>query len=158
MQLVTEVNGDMYAYTENFWTGKKELTLNGEALQKKDKKTFVVVREGAERSIGVKGNFLTGVTLVTDTGNIELVKNKWYDWVLIFLPLIGVALGIFCGMIGGGLSALFGVIGAVANATLLRSKVSFPLRVLGCILVAVIVNVLWFLICLAIAGGISKLF
>lgn len=85
MQLIAEKDGNLYSYTENIWTGKKELTLNGVALEKRNKKVFVVNRDGAEELITVKGNFITGVTLVEGDGNnIVLAQNKWYEWVLFF--------------------------------------------------------------------------
>ena len=78
MQLIAEKDGNLYSYTENIWTGKKELTLNGVALEKRNKKVFAVNRDGAEELIAVKGNFITGVTLVEGDGNnIVLAQNKW---------------------------------------------------------------------------------
>ena len=42
MQLTAEEEGRVYVYTENVWTGKKELTLDGVPLEKINKKTFSV--------------------------------------------------------------------------------------------------------------------
>ena len=88
-------------------------------------------------------------------GEFVLVKNKWYDWVLIFLPMVGIVVGVAgCGAIGGGLSAFFGLLGAFVNATLLRSKLSMPIRILLCIAVFAVVSAVWFLLYLVIANAI----
>lgn len=174
MHLIAEKDGNLYSYTENIWTGKKELTLNGVALEKRNREVFAVNRDGAEELITVKGNFLMGVTLVEGDGNnIVLVQNKWYEWVLIVLPLLGIGVGFFGGAIGGVLSMLFyllgGAIGGVLsvlfcllcagiNATILRSNVKFGLKIAGCIFMALVMNLAWFLIYAAIAGGLFEFF
>ena len=158
MQLTAEDEGRVYDYTENVWTGKKELTLDGVPLEKINKKTFSVKDDaGNARPLEVKGNFLTGVTLTDNGKNIVLAKNKWYEWVLIFLPCLGIALGILCGAIGGGLSALCCLLGAVLNANILRGKSSLAVKIIACVAVFVVCNAVWFLICLAVAGGIGAL-
>ena len=156
MQLTAEVNGVLYLYEENFWTGKKSLTANGVPLTKIGKKQFSVTKEdGTVSYITVKGSFLSGISLLTSEGEVVLVKNKWYDWVLIFLPMVGIVVGVAgCGALGGGLSALFGLLGAFVNATLLRSKLSMPIRILLCIAVFAVVSAVWFLLYLVIANAI----
>lgn len=156
MQLTAEVNGVLYLYEENFWTGKKSLTVNGVPLTKTGKRQFSVTKEdGTVSYITVKGSFLSGISLLTSEGEVVLVKNKWYDWVLIFLPMVGIVVGVAgCGAIGGGLSALFGFLGAFVNATLLRSKLSMPIRILLCIAVFAVVSAVWFLLYLVIANAI----
>lgn len=159
MHLIAEKDGNLYSYTENIWTGKKELTLNGVALEKRNREVFAVNRDGAEELITVKGNFLMGVTLVEGDGNnIVLVQNKWYEWVLIVLPLLGLGVGIFGGAIGGVLSVLFCLLCAGINATILRSNVKFGLKIAGCIFMALVMNLAWFLIYAAIAGGLFEFF
>lgn len=156
MQLTAEVNGVLYLYEENFWTGKKSLTANGVPLTKTGKRQFSVTKEdGTVSYITVKGSFLSGISLLTSEGEVVLVKNKWYDWVLIFLPMVGIVVGVAgCGALGGGLSALFGFLGAFVNATLLRSKLSMPVKILLCIVVFAVANVVWFLLYLVIANAI----
>lgn len=159
MHLIAEKDGNLYSYTENIWTGKKELTLNGVALEKRNREVFAVNRDGAEELITVKGNFLMGVTLVEGDGkNIVLVQNKWYEWVLIVLPLLGIGVGLFGGAIGSVLSVLFCLLCAGINATILRSNVKFGLKIAGCIFMALVMNLAWFLIYAAIAGGLFEFF
>ena len=156
MQLTAEANGVLYLYEENAWTGKRSLTVNGVPLTKTGKRQFSVTKEdGTVSYITVKGSFLSGISLLTSEGEVVLVKNKWYDWVLIFLPMVGIVVGVAgCGAIGGGLSALFGFLGAFVNATLLRSKLSMPIRILLCIAVFAVVSAVWFLLYLVIANAI----
>ena len=156
MQLTAEANGVLYLYEENAWTGKRSLTVNGVPLTKTGKRQFSVTKEdGTVSYITVKGSFLSGISLLTSEGEVVLVKNKWYDWVLIFLPLVGIVVGVAgCGAIGGGLSALFGFLGAFVNATLLRSKLSMPVKILLCIVVFAVVSAVWFLLYLVIANAI----
>ena len=156
MQLTAEVNGVLYLYEENAWTGKRSLTVNGVPLTKTGKRQFSVTKEdGTVSYITVKGSFLSGISLLTSEGEVVLVKNKWYDWVLIFLPMVGIVVGVAgCGAIGGALSAFFGLLGAFVNATLLRSKLSMPIRILLCIAVFAVVSAVWFLLYLVIANAI----
>lgn len=59
--------------------------------------------------------------------------------------------------IGGGLSALCCLLGAVLNANILRGKSSLAVKIIACVAVFVVCNAVWFLICLAVAGGIGAL-
>ena len=156
MQLTAEVNGVLYLYEENFWTGKKSLTANGVPLTKTGKRQFSVTKEdGTVSYITVKGSFLSGISLLTSEGEVVLVKNKWYDWVFIFLPLVGIVVGVAgCGALGGGLSAFFGLLGAFVNATLLRAKLSMSVKIPLCIVVFAVVSAVWFLLYLVIANAI----
>lgn len=69
--------------------------------------------------------------------------------------MVGIVVGVAgCGALGGGLSALFGFLGAFINATLVRSKLSMPVKILLCIVVFAVANVVWFLLYLVIANAI----
>lgn len=94
----------------------------------------------------VKGNFVTGVTIVSSKKEtIVLAKNKWYDWIMIFLPILGMAVGVaLCGAIGGALSALFTFSGAIINAIISRSKIPLGGKIPLQLLVTVGVNAIWF--------------
>lgn len=79
------VHGEI-VFEENFWTGKKKLSVNGKKLQKVGKKTFA--GEG-DKTFFLEGNFLTGNRL--QAGNEEIVLTlalKWYEVVLSVLPFL----------------------------------------------------------------------
>lgn len=109
-------------YEENFWTGKKDLTINGIKLQKKNKNTFVLNSDEGTKLCHVKGSFLTGTKLMIDQDVIELTAAaKWYEiacsvsiFVLILIwgnsvtlcsiiPIIGDAIG---GAISGAMACV----------------------------------------------------
>ncbi len=104
-------------YEEDFWTGKRVLTVNGEKLAKQKKNEFVLNGDDGILTCRVKGSFLTGVTLYVDQDPIQLTEQcKWYEWVcslsmIVFIliwgsipalcqifPIVGGAIG---GAIGG---------------------------------------------------------
>lgn len=119
------VHGEI-VFEENFWTGKKKLSVNGKKLQKVGKKTFA--GEG-DKTFFLEGNFLTGNRL--QAGNEEIVLTpalKWYEVVLSVLPFLliliwgnSVALcsivPVVGGAIGGGMGAIFGM----TNVMLIKS-------------------------------------
>ena len=105
----------------------------------------------------LKGSFLYGLFIQFENGSeFELFKNKWYEWILICLPMVGILFGVlFCGRIGGGLSALFGFLAAFINAQILRSpKMPLALRVFLSLLLAIVFNLIWFGIYLGIATAL----
>ena len=59
-------------YEEDFWTGKKSLTINGTKLQKQNKNTFVWNQEGEALLCRIKGNFITGSKLEIGQDTVEL--------------------------------------------------------------------------------------
>ena len=141
----TDSVGNQYSYEENFWTGKKKLFINGQEAQKMSKKTFSVQRaDGQSEVVTVKGSFFSGVSVLTSGGEVTLVKNKWYEWILIFLPLVGIVFGVaLCGAIGGFLSALFGFIAAFVNASMLRSSVNIAVKIFLCLVVTAVATAIW---------------
>ncbi len=171
---VKDEDGTYYLYNESFWTSKKSLTVDGVAATKLAKRTFRVersakpsedhVNDGQNTELSftadealtqksqpeyedfnVKGNFLTGVSLVSNSGKtVVLAKNKWYDWLMIFFPVIGIPFGVmFCGVIGGFFSALFTMLAATVNANISRSKKPLAVKIPLQIVVAVVANALW---------------
>ena len=151
MKIVKKVSDtEEFVYEESFWSGNKEVTLNGNKLEKIDKRQF---KNGDEVFV-VKGNFLTGVSLASPQRTIDISYNEWYDWLLIFLPFLNVVGGIFCGMIGGFLSAIFSFISAFVNTLILRSSLKMPVKIILCIISIIVATGLWFGICYGIAYAI----
>ena len=73
-------------YGENFWTGRKSLSVNGVPLNRISKKEFQMPDGG----IGtIKGNFLYGACLLINGETVRLTaKIKWYEIVLCLLPFL----------------------------------------------------------------------
>ena len=46
-------------YTENFWTGKRELAIGGQKLLKKKKNVYTFNSENGNLDCRIKGSFLT---------------------------------------------------------------------------------------------------
>ena len=123
MQIKKTINEKTYVYDEKFFSGKKSLTsflrvhtFNADGT----KEGFVDSETGEEYS--VSGSFIKGITLNTKSEEIVLVKNKWYEWIVIILPIISIGVGLFCGAIGCMLSVLFSLLCAAINATICRSE------------------------------------
>ena len=152
----------LVTYEESFWTGKSQLWVNGELLQKADKKTFVMTRDSKITYIHLTGNIIFGVTMSIDSEKIEIVpKAKWYELALVSLifiltivwgnsvqlcsiiPIVG-------GAIGGAISAI------VAITTLISMKRSKPIMkvVIGIcgIIVAFLIE---YLVALLIIGALA---
>lgn len=113
-------------YDEGFWSGKREIWINGYPLTKKDRKTFLFADGGAVKTVRVKGSYYTGLSLLLDGEELVMVeKPTWYEItasVLILvvnliwgnsvtlcsiIPIVG-------GAIGGGISGVMGMLNLVA--------------------------------------------
>lgn len=154
MILETKLEDGRYVeYYESFWTGRRKLSIEGKELKKTGKRVFCDDENGSIVEYTAKGSFLTGVTLITNNGkSLVLAKNKWYDWFMIFLPLVGMVAGVaFCGALGGGLSAVFCLLAATINASISRSKLNAPVKLILQLVVAVVANAIWFVIYFIVA-------
>lgn len=60
-----------------------------------EKKFAMTGANGAIEYITVQGNLRIGITLETGSGKVVLVKNEWFDWILIFLPLISIVVAMW---------------------------------------------------------------
>ena len=79
------VHGEI-VFEENFWKGKKKLSVNGKKLQKVGKKTFA--GEG-DKTFFLEGNFFNRKQ--ASSGKREIVLTpalKWYEVVLSVLPFL----------------------------------------------------------------------
>ena len=149
---------DEIKYEEGFWTGKRTLTINDKELKKIDKNNFEFQNGEEVRKVQVTGNAITGVKLIDDNNNIELVsKPKWYEIVLscfIFafiliwgnsvtlckiFPLVG-------GAIGGLISGAFAMLNLFAIKKVKKIWLKllvfvgfFAITVLSCYLVAYLI-------------------
>ena len=114
------VNDEKYGtveYEENFWTGRKQLTVGGVILERKNKKEYV----SEEYHATITGTIFTGVFVNLNGTYIKISeKTSTTEYVLGFLPFILVLIwgnvpsllailpivgGAIGGAIGGGVSA-----------------------------------------------------
>lgn len=117
-------------YEESFWTGSKQLTVNGKPLQKIDKKTFLME---SKEVVTVKGNSMIGVTLLVGAYQIKVIPTiKWYEVVLGILPLILVlvwgntpALCAIVPVVGGAIGGAIG--GALSFISIFTIKCAKPI-------------------------------
>ena len=136
----TVLYGDkIITYSESFWTGKKTITINGEVLQKIDRKTY----KYADRYYTVKGCYLTGVELIDTDHHISLVRKLTvFEMILCFLPLLiliqGGAIGGFC----GGAALVFNAVCMIKTDKIIMK-----------ILYSIIVTAVAFLCYIIIGGG-----
>lgn len=106
-------------YNENFWTGKKSLSMNGAPLTKISKKEFQTAN-GVTGTI--TGSFLLGACLSIEGETIRLTpKITWYEIVLCLLPFILIMIWgnvvelclivpVVGGAIGGAISGMLSVV------------------------------------------------
>ncbi|MDE6850413.1 MAG: hypothetical protein K2J54_03710, partial [Clostridia bacterium] len=106
-------------YEESFWTGSKNITVNGEALEKVSRKEF---RTASGEQVLVKGNFLTGVKLAVGSDLITITPNvTWYEILFAVLPFVLIMVWgntvalcrivpVVGGAIGGAISAALGAV------------------------------------------------
>ena len=117
-------------YEEGFWSGKKTVTINGQPLQKMDKKTFTWQRGEDTGMVTVKGNIMVGVSLQIAGETIWVVpKVVWYEWILGLIPFILlIAWGnspVLCSIfpiVGGALGGVIGGLGLVLFMYLSKGK------------------------------------
>lgn len=136
------LDGKIYNYTESIWTGKKTLSVDGVPMEKFNKNEFKI----GEEVFAVKGSFLSGVKLVSRTNpenTIVLAKNKWYEWILIFLPFVFWAVTLVP-VIGGWIWSLLGmVVASPTNARILRSEMNTVYKIISCIAVLALLVAFW---------------
>lgn len=149
-------------YEEDFWTGKKEILVNGTKLEKRDKTTFLMHVDAENVVIRVQGGFLTGVSLLIGGEVLPVTpKSKWYElvcsaaiFVLILIwgnnPALCSILPIVGGAIGGAISGL----AACVNLFSMRSAKSVVTK----LLIWIGNTVATVLVCLLIGMGVVILF
>jgi hypothetical protein len=150
------IDGVSYSYQESFWTGKKSLIVNGSPAIKCGRSLFTLAAPESD-AVQVKGSFLSGVSLYFGSGKVVVLeKNTWWEWILIIFPLLNIGAGVFGGLIGGCLSALFGGAGSIINASILRGDIRLWERIVLCILVIVVVSFSWLLIYFLAVNGLKN--
>lgn len=149
-------------YEENFWTGKRAITVGGQRLLKKSKNLYTFQVEDRVLECRFKGSFLTGATLNVDGETIRLSPPcKWYEilcsvlicsFILVWgnVPALCEILPLVGGAIGGGISGVT----ACTNLLLMKQTKNVGLKLLiwlGMFLATV-------LICFLVAAFILTVF
>ena len=123
-------------YSESFWTGKKTISINGQELQKLDKKTY---RYG-ETCYTVNGSYLTGVELSDGVQSVTLLRKlSVFETILCFLPFLVILSGGAVGGICGGIAAAF-------NAVSIRKTDNVLLKILCGVLSTIVAFVCYLII------------
>lgn len=153
------INNEKYGtieYNENFWTGKKEIYVDGKLFKKKTKDKYVYQTDEEELVVRIKGNYLSGVNLTIIDTYVEVIpKTTAIEYILAILPLIFVIVWgnspylcsifpVVGGAIGGGIAGLVGALGILFMkktksliGKILVGLIAFAIAVLICFIVAV---------------------
>ena len=83
---VNSVTLGTITYEESLWSGKKEIFVNDEPLEKINKTQF---RTQDGKTVTVKGNIVFGAKLIAENETVTLTKPmSWYEIVLALLPFL----------------------------------------------------------------------
>jgi hypothetical protein len=142
----TVLHGDKtIVYYEDFWTGKKRISINGKELLKIDKKTYKL----EDKYYTVKGSYLTGVDLIDGVQSVALVRKlTTLETILCFLPFL-------LAFIGGAIGGLCGGAACAFNAIFIRKTNNTVGKILCSILSAVVAFVCYLIISGLFLGLIS---
>lgn len=83
---VNSVTLGTITYEESLWSGKKELFVNNEPLEKINKTQF---RTQDGKTVTIKGNIVFGAKLIAEKETVALTKPmSWYEIILALLPFL----------------------------------------------------------------------
>ena len=141
-------------YNESFWTGKKELTVNGVAAQPISKKEYSV---NGKKAI-LKGSFLMGSSLHIEGEAIQLSpKISWYEVIFAILPFLflitwgnSVALCAIFPVVGGAIGGALGGISAVMSLLFMKMQKSPLAKILTGIIATAATILIAFILALMI--------
>ena len=158
MKKNVETELGLISYEENFWTGIKSLSINGESLTKIDKTHYAYKAHDEFLTIELKGNSYLGVSISFKDKKIQIIENPaWYVLAISILTFLFVIVWgssvtlckifpIVGGAIGGAISAVCAVSSVMVASKIkkpimkiLSSLGFFALCVLLCYLVALII-------------------
>lgn len=137
--------GNLITYTENFWTGKKTISINGKELLKIDKKRY----KYEDKYYTVKGNYFTGVEMSDGVESITLIRKlTTLEMILCFIPLVVIVTGGAIGGLCGGAACAF-------NAAFLRKTDNVGMKVLYSVLSAIVAFVCYLIVASLLLGLIG---
>lgn len=156
--MTTFVNHDTYGqivYNENFWTGKKDLMVNGKYLTKIDKKTFRFTNGEEEKYFIIGGNFLRGAYITVGSDKIQLTPPiKWYEAtlpILLFITLLvwgsSPQLVSIFPLVGGAIGGLINAVGMILSMLTMKSIKKIWLKLFAWLGISALNILANFLIC-----------
>lgn len=142
----TVLHGDKtIVYYEDFWTGKKRISINGKELLKIDKKTYKL----DDKYYTVKGSYLTGVEMSDGVESITLIRKlTTLEMILCFIPLVVIVTGGAIGGLCGGAACAF-------NAAFLRKTDNVGMKVLYSVLSTIVAFVCYLIVASLLLGLIG---
>ena len=77
-------------YEENFWTGKKTITIDGKQLTKVSRTKFMyLTADGTFVHVKLKGHYMMGAKLDFNGEVVQIVEApKWYEFVMYILTFM----------------------------------------------------------------------
>ena len=125
-------------YEENFWTGKKTITIDGKQLTKVSRTKFMYpTADGTYTHVKLKGNYLMGAKLDFNGEVVQVVEApKWYELVMYILtfmliltwgssPELCAIVPVLGGALGGLISAAIIMAGLTISRRVKNSLVKF---------------------------------
>lgn len=142
-------------FEESFWTGKKNLTINGERLTKTAKNLFQTANG---ESVTLTGSYLKGSKITLGGETVALTPAvKWYEIVLSILPFIlvmvwgnSVALCQILPVVGGAIGGAISGALSFLNVFIIKGVKSIFLK----ILISIVILGITFGICAGIGAAI----
>jgi len=139
-------------YNENFWTGKKILTINGVEAHPISKNEYMI----NEKKVLLKGSFLKGVTAYVDSETILLSpKIKWYEIILAIIPFLflliwgnSYSLVAIFPVVGGAIGGGLGGFAAIMSLFFMKCQKSPLIKVVIGIVATVVVILIAFVLAL----------
>lgn len=144
----SSITGKKYFITQNAWSGKYTITIDGIAAQRVEKREFTYTENDQTSKVKLVGNGFTELYLIDgETRIVVLAKLKWYEIVFAVLPLTLVFLG---GAIGGALGGL----SAVLIVAFIRKVKNVFLQLVTALAITGVAYLLYFIIADAILQAI----
>ena len=139
-------NDKILKYEESLWTGKRTISINGLTLMKVKKNIYTDGTNNYE----LKGNYLTGVTLVgPEASYVILDKLNGLQIVCASIPII---IGIlFTGFIG----ILLGFLASSVIVSVARNTKSTLATIFVSIAATGVALIIWFIISMFLLSGIQ---